>query len=86
MGWKDDLVTEFLEVDECLPAIGQGALGIECREDDKELLAELAKLNHEETALAVNAERKFLRDMDAAAKCRLLDLPLSTKAKLHLQV
>src|SRR5690606_13853594 len=68
MGWKDDLVTEFLEVDECLPAIGQGALGIECREDDTELLAELAKLNHEETALAVNAERKFLRDMDGSCQ------------------
>ena len=68
MGWKDDIVTEFLEVDECLPAIGQGALGIECREDDAELLAELAKVNDENTALAVNAERKFLKDMDGSCQ------------------
>ncbi|MGK7377913.1 hydroxymethylbilane synthase [Planococcus sp. 1R117A] len=68
MGWKDDIVTEFLEVDECLPAIGQGALGIECREDDAELLAELAKVNDENTALAVTAERKFLKDMDGSCQ------------------
>ncbi len=68
MGWKDDLVTEFLEVEDCLPAIGQGALGIECREDDNELIAELGKLNHEETFLAVNAERKFLKDMDGSCQ------------------
>lgn len=68
MGWKDDIVTEFLEVEECLPAIGQGALAIECREEDAELLAELAKINHENTALAVNAERKFLKDMDGSCQ------------------
>ncbi|MDN7240331.1 hydroxymethylbilane synthase [Planococcus sp. N028] len=68
MGWKDDIVTEFLEVDECLPAIGQGALAIECRDDDAELLAELAKVNDENTALAVTTERKFLRDMDGSCQ------------------
>ncbi|UJF28191.1 hydroxymethylbilane synthase [Planococcus sp. 107-1] len=68
MGWKEDIVTEFLEVEECLPAIGQGALAIECREEDTELLAELAKLNDENTALAVNAERKFLKDMDGSCQ------------------
>src|SRR5690606_7688529 len=44
MGWTDDIVTEFLERDTCLPAIGQGALGIECRSDDIELLEQLSKL------------------------------------------
>lgn len=68
MGWKDDLVTEFLEVEDCLPAIGQGALGIECREDDAELLEALAKVDDEKTALAVHAERKFLRDMDGSCQ------------------
>lgn len=68
MGWKDEIVTEFLEIDQCLPAIGQGALAIECREEDAELLAELAKVNDEETALAVNAERQFLRDMDGSCQ------------------
>ncbi|WP_422123032.1 hydroxymethylbilane synthase [Planococcus sp. X10-3] len=68
MGWKDDIVTEFLSIEDCLPAIGQGALAIECREDDAELLAELAKVNHETTMLAVNAERKFLKDMNGSCQ------------------
>lgn len=68
MGWKDDIVTEFLSIEDCLPAIGQGALAIECREEDTELLAELAKVNDETTMLAVNAERKFLKDMNGSCQ------------------
>ncbi|MTD29653.1 hydroxymethylbilane synthase [Planomicrobium sp. YIM 101495] len=68
MGWNDDIVTEFLSVEDCLPAIGQGALAIECRSDDAELLAELAKMNDEATAQAVIAERKFLADMDGSCQ------------------
>lgn len=47
------------ELDEnlCLPAVGQGAVGIECRNNNSELIAMLHKLNHSETALRVNAER-----------------------------
>jgi len=40
-----------------LPAVGQGAVGIECRNDDAELIALLAPLNHESTATRVTAER-----------------------------
>lgn len=36
MGWKDDVVTEFLDPESCLPAVGQGALAIECRGSDEE--------------------------------------------------
>src|SRR5690554_795154 len=37
-GWSKEIVSQFLEPDICLPAVGQGALGIECRADDKEVL------------------------------------------------
>ena len=40
-----------------LPACGQGALGIECRQDDEVILPFMAKLNHPETALCVSTER-----------------------------
>ena len=40
-----------------LPAVGQGAVGIECRNDDAELIALLAPLNHFETSVRVRAER-----------------------------
>ena len=68
MGWSDDIVTEFMNTEDCLPAIGQGALAIECREDDEELLAELAKVNDKDTELAVTAERKFLKDMNGSCQ------------------
>ncbi|WP_435103099.1 hydroxymethylbilane synthase [Arhodomonas sp. AD133] len=43
--------------EESLPAVGQGALGIECREDDSELNALIAPLNHRDTYDRVCAER-----------------------------
>jgi hydroxymethylbilane synthase len=68
MGWDDEVVTEYLDPDVCLPAIGQGALAIECREDDRELLSVLEKLTCERTAKAVRAERAFLNKMDGSCQ------------------
>ena len=50
-------IAELISADISLPAVGQGAVGIECRNDDAELIALLAGLNHAETALRVKAER-----------------------------
>ena len=55
-------------MDECVPAVGQGALGIECREDDVELLEELRKLSDQDTWDAVHAERAFLAAMDGGCQ------------------
>lgn len=68
LGWSKDVVTEYLSTEACLPAVGQGALAIECRSDDKELLAELGKLTHQETWDAVHAERAFLYAMDGGCQ------------------
>ncbi len=68
LGWSDDVVTEYLDIEACLPAVGQGALSIECREDDEELLVELGKLTHENTWKAVHAERAFLHAMDGGCQ------------------
>lgn len=59
MGWEDR-ITAYIPVETCLPAVGQGALGIECRGDDAELLKLLALYNDKESELTVAAERKFL--------------------------
>lgn len=68
LGWSDDVVTEFLSIENCLPAVAQGALGIECREDDSELLAELAKLTDRATWQEAHAERSFLAAMDGGCQ------------------
>lgn len=68
VGWKDDVVTEYMSVEDCIPAVGQGALAIECRSDDAELLAELAKVSDEKTWKEVEAERTFLSEMNGSCQ------------------
>jgi hydroxymethylbilane synthase len=53
-------VTDVLEPDLMLPAVGQGAVGIECRGDDAEAMAALGLINHAETFLCVGCERVLL--------------------------
>lgn len=50
-------IAHNISTEQSLPAIGQGAVGIECRIDDKEINELLAPLHHGETAIRVNAER-----------------------------
>jgi hydroxymethylbilane synthase len=52
-----------LSFDEMLPAVGQGALAVEARADDRDLAAFLAQFHHRPTAAAVAAERAFLRGL-----------------------
>lgn len=54
-------VTDVLEPDLMLPAVGQGAVGIECRADDTEALRVLALINHADTFTCVNTERTMLK-------------------------
>ncbi|MCE4956248.1 hydroxymethylbilane synthase [Macrococcoides caseolyticum] len=68
MGWSQDVVTEYLAPDTMLPAIGQGALGIECRSDDLETLSLLATAHHSETEICTQAEREFLKLMDGSCQ------------------
>lgn len=68
LGWTRDVVTEFLDTDICIPAVGQGALSIECREDDRELLELLEKFTCKKTEKAVRAERAFLQKMEGGCQ------------------
>lgn len=75
----EDRITEKLPPEVMLPAIGQGAVGIECRVDDKFVNELVGRLDHEETSIAVRAERSFLRRLEGgcqvpiAAYARLVD-------------
>ena len=68
MGWDKSIVTEYLEPELMLPAIGQGALGIECRSDDEEVLALLQSVHCESTQVCTEAERTFLKLMDGSCQ------------------
>lgn len=53
-------ISELLDVELCTPEVGQGALAIEAREVDSDILEMLAQIEHLPTAIAVRAERSFL--------------------------
>jgi len=57
----EDRITEYISPDIILPAVGQGALAIEVREDDQQIQRIVAALDHEPTRVAITAERAFLR-------------------------
>jgi len=67
MGWEDR-ITSYLPVEICLPAVGQGALGIQCREDDAELLELLGRYQDGDTALTVAAERSLLASLNGGCQ------------------
>ena len=60
--------TAILEIDEFLPAVGQGAIGIETRDGDSATRALVDKINDPETATALAAERAFLAELDGSCR------------------
>ncbi len=62
---QTDLVSEIFEPDDMVPAPGQGALAVECRSDDAELVGLLATIDHAATRAAVTAERSLLAALEA---------------------
>jgi hydroxymethylbilane synthase len=60
--------TALLELDEFIPAVGQGAIGIETREDDAATRALVAKIDDPDTATALAAERAFLAVLDGSCR------------------
>ncbi|MDP2399843.1 MAG: hydroxymethylbilane synthase [Burkholderiales bacterium] len=72
-----DRITALLSPEDSLPAVGQGALGIECREDRRDLFELLAPLTHAPTWQCVLAERAFSRTL--AGSC---NVPLAGFAEI----
>ena len=71
-------ITEVLEPEVMLPAVGQGALAIECREDDAELRRMLEVLEDRQARIAVTAERAFLGRLEGGCT-----VPLAAHARLE---
>ena len=72
-----DKITQPLSFDCMLPAVGQGALGLEFRLDDEETIHRLKFLDHYETRVAVEAERSFLMELQGGCQ-----IPIAGFARL----
>ncbi|HPD56900.1 MAG TPA: hydroxymethylbilane synthase [Smithellaceae bacterium] len=68
MGYLEK-ITQYLPVELMLPAVGQGALGLQIRKDTLELAGICGKLNHPQANAEVSAERAYLRELGGG--CRL---------------
>ncbi len=67
LGWADR-IAEYLPPEVSLPAIGQGALGIETRIDDKEINDLVEFFDHKPTSIAVRAERALLKRLEGGCQ------------------
>jgi hydroxymethylbilane synthase len=63
-----DIATQILDTDELLPAAGQGAIGVEAREGDADVMATLAAIDHPDTTLCVEMERALLAALDGSCR------------------
>ena len=68
-----------LDIDTCLPAVGQGALAIECRDGDDEVLKLLAPLNDDKARIRLIAERALNRHLDGGCQ-----VPIAAYAVLQM--
>ncbi len=77
MGYIDE-ITEIIDPEIMLPAVAQGALGVEVRKDDETILSLVKPLTDEETRLAVMAERAFLKELEGGCQ-----VPIGALAVVH---
>jgi porphobilinogen deaminase len=68
----------ILSTELCLPAIGQGAIAIECKKNDTETINMLRAINHAETEIAIKAERSFMLTVGGGCK-----FPLAAYATIN---
>lgn len=74
----EDKISEYLPTEQFLPAVGQGALGIEIRSDEEDIACIAAPLNHLPTWHSITAERAFLKSLGGG--CRA---PIAALAKVE---
>ncbi|OPX38624.1 MAG: hydroxymethylbilane synthase [Desulfobacteraceae bacterium 4484_190.1] len=76
---------QAISIKQMLPAIGQGALGLEVRSDDNRTIEILDFLNHETTELTVRAERAFLKRLEGSCQVPIAAFAGLNGEELHMQ-
>jgi hydroxymethylbilane synthase len=84
LGMAERIATT-IECDSILPAAGQGAVGIECREDDLEIQQLLAPLNCEETTYRVTAERALNKKLQGGCQVPIAAYATLEGSQVHLK-
>ena len=77
--------TKIMDVGEFLPAVGQGAIGIETRDNDARVRDVLARIDHTDTSTAVACERAFLAELDGSCKTPIAGHATLSGGVLHFR-
>ena len=77
-------ITSYLSAEQMLPAVGQGALGLETRASDEDTIAAVAKLDHEATRLCCLAERALLRELGGGCQLPIAGHAVIVSRELRL--
>jgi hydroxymethylbilane synthase len=77
--------TMVLDIDEFLPAVGQGAIGIETRTDDVRTRALVADIGDADTAIALAAERAFLSVLDGSCRTPIAGYARVSGIRIHFR-
>lgn len=78
-------IKSYLSTNDSLPAIGQGAIGIECRKGDKQIEPFIKSLNHENTNICVTAERAVSKALQGGCQLPIAGLAELNKSNLTLR-
>lgn len=78
-------ITERLETQDSLPAMGQGAIGIECRDDDSDIHQYLRVLHHDATHLCVTAERAMNARLNGGCQVPIAGFAEIIGDRLHMR-
>ncbi|KAI8646043.1 hydroxymethylbilane synthase [Parasitella parasitica] len=77
---KEDRISKVLSASDSLHAVSQGALGIECRQQDKDVQRLLESLNHNNTRITCLSERALMRTLEGGCS-----VPIGVNTKLNLE-
>lgn len=80
----DEKITEIIPPEVSLPAIGQGALGIETRMADQEVESQIRFLNDRDSSIAINAERAFLKKLEGGCQVPIAAFARIVGTTLHI--
>jgi hydroxymethylbilane synthase len=82
---QEDLITDLVETETMLPAPAQGAIGIEARANDTMTHERLRPLHHTPTAIAISAERAFLKALDGSCRTPIAALATLDDKLMHFR-
>ena len=81
----EDRIRHDLTPEQSLPAIGQGAVGIECRQGDAEIEALIAPLNHNDTHIRLSAERALNKGLNGGCQVPIAGYALLENNEIYLR-